>query len=143
MAIGIEARIAEALFEHAYLLESWPHLQKAFPNLGFTPRPDRPHLQAAILPAETTQAVGGKSLPRYLGVFQTTVVWPQGEGDIKPLDAAGRIAEHFKRGTRLRASGLTVHINIPPSVAPAFSDTPWRRWPISIRYQAFLNGADT
>lgn len=134
-----EELIAKDLFNHLIGLGS--SLQIAWPNLDFNPPKDGsndplPYLQADLLPAQTTAAaLGSAGQNRHTGIFQITIVQPEGSGLIDPLETADSIIAHFKRGTSITGDGDTIRIDGPPYTAPSFKDGAYRRLPVLIPYR--------
>jgi len=135
MATGVEASILEGLLAHLSSLTLVPAKSVAWPNVDFDP-PDSGYLGVQLFPASTNQiALGDTGQNRHRGVFQVSVFWELGEGELDAQEAAASVAAHFKRGTQLLQDGLYVRVLTPPTVGPAVYDKKYIQIPVSIEYQ--------
>jgi hypothetical protein len=136
MATTADAIILDGLLEHLSGLTLSTPLTVAYPNVDFSP-PSTGYLRATHFPNETTQVtLGDTGQNRHTGFLQVSVMWPNGTGDIIPLDIAGEVIARFKRGTVISKGGLSIRIINPPTISPALQDDPFTQYPITIRYQA-------
>lgn len=137
MAATPEGEIPNLLMARLAALTLSPALPVAWEGRDYTP-PAGTYLSARYLPNTNQEPFVGNTDPaRHLGIFQVTVnVLPDG-GIIAPSDIAGAIVDHFAKGTKLSANGVTVHVYEKPSVGSALQDPERIRVPVSIRYQSF------
>lgn len=140
--MGVEANIAIALHKHLNTIGLSPALDIVERNTPYKPSVATAYLEADILPAQAIQAsLGDTGYNRQSGIYQVTVCYPVGQGDVPAITIADAIIAHFKRGTSLTESGLTVRVSGPPYRTPAVIDTiavgetrgaPYFRVPVSI-----------
>lgn len=106
----------------------------AWENIDYKPDSKILFLRQTILPAETSQAcLGDNGLDFSVGIFQVDVFIPDGQGR---SDWPDKIADHFKRGTRLTQNQVTVTIT-SVSIEAGLKDDNFYIVPVSIGYQAF------
>lgn len=138
-AVGFESQISEALLQHLAALTLSPALKIAYPNVPFPKegetKPDT-YLEAHQLRAPT-QALGISAWDERAGIWQVDVVYKAQDGLIKPTQIADKVADHFKRGTRLTNGSVRVDFNEPPQIAAPIADGTYTRTPVSIRYRVF------
>jgi hypothetical protein len=138
VATAVEGMIPEALFAHMAELVLTPALPVAYPDIAFTP-PAGPYLRVYFIPNGTERLFIGNGEPnRHQGILQVTVVFPSGQGAIRPNDVAGAVANHFGEGTQLPITGGVVRIDKRPSISPAMQDTDRIQIPVSINWIAFI-----
>jgi hypothetical protein len=140
-AVGKDALIEEALLTRLAALTFSPALQVAWPNKQFpasgSVKPDT-YLAASLLRAET-RGIGISAWNEHAGILQVDVLYKAQDGEIKPLNIAGQVAEWFGRGTRLRNGGLTIYVDDPPAIATAMPNGDgYLKIPVSIRYRSFV-----
>jgi hypothetical protein len=136
MATYVETSIVEALMARLLTLTLSPALPVAWPNLDYTP-PAAGYLRATHVPNSTNQVtLGSTGKNRHVGIFQVDVFLPIMTGISTPMERAGAVAAHFKRGTTLTKDGINVRITRPPEVRPALQSLPYIQVPVIIRYQA-------
>jgi hypothetical protein len=113
------AAIMSALFARAALMETQgPTLPVSFPEpaVPFIPPLDGKWLDVSFAP--NRPAWEGLSSGRMdMGLLQVIVVWPRGEGEIKPAQAAGAVLAHFAKGTTLYSGSTKVVIASEPWLA--------------------------
>lgn len=132
-----EVEIQTTLFDHLRSF-AWEEAQIAWPNKGFKPTPGTAWLRPSILPAETIQeTLGDSGVNRHSGLLQIDVFWPAGEGIERPVEVAGALIKHFKRGTVLAGSTFYVRVPTPPSRATHRDETNWCQVPVLIPWLAF------
>lgn len=113
-----------------------PQIETAFENQGFTPTPDEPFQEVALLPATPdNNAIGGKFF-REIGVFQIALMYPLLVGSADAMARAELIRASFYRGLQLLQAGVTVTIEKTPAIAPGFRDRDRWRLPVSVSYRA-------
>lgn len=138
VASTIEGMIPEALLAHMAELVLTPALPVAYPDIAFTP-PAGPYLRVYFIPNGTERLFIGNGEPNlHQGILQVTVVFPAGQGSIKPNGVAGAIADHFGEGTQLPITGGLIRIDKRPSIFPAMQDTDRIQIPVSINWTAFI-----
>lgn len=136
MATYAETSIAEALLARLATLTLSPAMPVAYPNVTFTP-PAAGYLRATHVPNTANQVTLGTSgKNRHLGIFQVDVFLPINGGISTPMEKAGAVAAHFKRGTTLTRDGISIRIVRPPEIRPALQSAPYLQVPVIIRYQA-------
>lgn len=127
-----------------YLLESrlktWadaqsPAIPVAWQNVPFTPPATR-YLRAWLLPAETGSETLDGAHRRYVGVFQVSVVVPQGTGPGAAEAIAEAIAALYPMNQLLSMTGLDVYIVGPMSVAQGLHSDDRYIVPVTCRYRA-------
>jgi hypothetical protein len=140
MATGTDAIIMAALLDHLATLTFTPVLKIAMPGVDFPKtgetKPDN-YLAAFFMPNDTTNTELGAGQEQHRGMLQVSVFWKKGAGHIKPLEAAGRVIQHFAKGTTLRSGGLKIVIDRKPYAAQPLQDTDRVQVPVTIRYHAF------
>lgn len=136
-AVGIESLITEALLQRLAALALTPALPVAYPNVAFTPPVGGSYLEAREPLRSSTEAIGISRWNEHTGIFQIDVVYRAQDGAIAPTEIADKVADWFKRGTRLINGSVRVDINEPPSVAASMADAPYIRIPVSVRYRVF------
>ena len=125
MASTADAIILDGLCSHLDGLTLSTPLQVAHPDKDFTP-PEAGYLKVTHLPNVTTQEeLGDAGRNRHMGLFQVSVMWPEGQGGVVPTDIAGEVIAHFKRGTVITQDGVTIHVDKPPYLSPRLKDTPY------------------
>ncbi len=139
MATSTDAIILAVLLERLKTLIFTPALAVAEPGIDFPAsgqtKPDN-YLQVAFLPNQTRQVTMGDDPQQKRGLLQVSVYWKSGVGHIKPLDAAGRIIDHFKNQTMF-ASGVRITISSEPWAASPIQEDDRVLIPVTIPYHAF------
>lgn len=136
MATYVETSIVEALMARLATLTLSPALPVAWPNVDYTP-PAAGYLRVTHAPNTATQVtLGTEGKNRHIGIFQVDVMLPIIIGISTPMEKAGAVAAHFKRGTVLTKDGISVRITRPPEIRPALQSLPYIQVPVIIRYQA-------
>lgn len=130
-----DSEIFEAFVKKLHALTLTPAHEVAYPNVDADP--DARHLRCFLLPAEPGQVTYGEAgKNRHRGLFQISVAWPRGMGEVAPGAAAGAVAAHFKRGTVLTEDGINVRVIRPPYRMTAVVEPTWYVIPVRIPYQA-------
>ncbi len=129
--------IRRALEKH--LLALTPAIATATTNNAFTPTTGVPFQRIHLRPNTPDNAVQGARMFFERGIFQITLFWPTGGGAVAAESRAELLRNHFRRGTSLVESGVTVHVTNTPSIAPALVDEDRYSVPVSIYYQAQIN----
>lgn len=145
MADTTEGIIANLLQAGLDSLTLSPSLAVAWSGQTFAPAPDGngnpvAYLEAQLLPNATiTRTINDDGSNRHQGFLQVSVMYPIDKSGIIPaFDIAGLVISHFKKGTVLSGSGVTVRIIQQPFVAPPLPDGDRMRVPVSIPYTAFV-----
>ncbi|NSX15981.1 DUF4128 domain-containing protein [Cupriavidus taiwanensis] len=112
-----------------------PPLPTAWQNVQFTPVPGVPYQRADLLPGAPENPAFGDYY-REVGVFQVSLMYPQGAGPGAADARAKAVREWFSRGTTLIADGIAVVIQRTPAIAAGYADGDRWRVPISIQYFA-------
>jgi len=112
----------------------------AWPNVTFTPPSSGGYLRANILPATTLRAgIPPDSPNRHTGLFQVSVFWPEGQGEIAPSEIAGQIIAAFKHGTSIQIGNSQLRINDAPYRNPAIQEPGWYSIPVRIPYVIYAD----
>lgn len=136
MASTTDAIILDGLCTHLAGLTLSTPLTVAWPDVDFTP-PAAGYVRVTFLPNETMQSeLGDAGRNRHMGLFQVSVMWPEGNGSVTPTDLAGEIVAHFKRGTVITHDGLIIHIDRPPYISPRLKDSPYTQYPVTVSYRS-------
>ena len=131
----MSAKAIRAALE-AYLNTMSPALATAPENVNYTPTSGTPFQRINLLRANPENPTIGTTHYRELGVFQVSLHYPMNAGPSPAETRAELVRTHFKRGTTLTNSGITVTIDGTPTIASGFVDGD--RWvvPVSIPYWA-------
>lgn len=113
-----------------------PSLATAWEGVPFTPVTGTPYQQVNLLPSDTVNPSIGDGHYREMGIFQVTLCYPSNVGTKTALQRADLLCSHFKRGTTLNNSGITVLIRKTPAKAQCIIDGDRIRLAISIYWQA-------
>ena len=137
MASGVEARIAELLFEYIGTLSLSQSLNYAEPSVSFTPEAGTPYIRVDHLPngVETLAVGSGENV--HTGLLQLSVMWPVGEGAIAPLEIASELQSAFDKGLLLNDAVVRLKFNTRPSVTGPIYDGPFVMYPVTIQYSAY------
>lgn len=110
-------------------------LPVAWENTNFTPGSGA-YLAPQLFPAPTDRVtIGG--ITRQYGLFQVTVVCPEGEGSLEPLRRAQEVLDLFPMDLRLAAGDSTVRVPTPPYTSGGVPDTAWYRVPVTVPYECY------
>lgn len=113
-----------------------PNISTAFENAPFTPVAATPYQRLNLLPNTPDNSIQGAGSYFERGLFQITLAYPNGTGPAASEAQAQLIRAHFRRGTSMLESGVTVIVTDTPRVSPAMIDGDRYTTPISIPYQA-------
>ena len=106
----------------------------AWENVPYTPTTGTTYIRPVLLPAEPFQAeIGTNGANRHSGVYQISVFAPAGQGVGALNTLVGSLCDHFKRGTALSYSPVTVTVQ-KAYPSPAMQETDWQQVAISIQY---------
>lgn len=108
-----------------------PALPIAWPNRVYTPTTGVSYLKVDHLPSPTVRrSIGSDGQNVYTGIFQVVGNTPADKGPGEAEILADSIANFFPLGAVY--SGVRI---AAVSVAPAVTDAPWYRTPVSITYE--------
>jgi hypothetical protein len=136
VATEYETKILEALLGRLATLTLSPVVPVAWPMVGYTPGAS-PYIRPWLLPGTTTQVeLGSEGHNRHTGIFQVSLFWPESSAGIRrPMEAAGAIARHFRRGLDISSDGVVVRIFSPPYTSPLQQEPGWSQIPVNVPYQ--------
>lgn len=122
-------------------LSSWaaarvPALRVAYENVPFTPAAGETYLRAYLLPAQTESLDLQGAHRGYRGVFQVTVVRPNGAGRGPALGIAAELNTLFPMNGRYTSGAVTVQIVSPASAGPGLQQENSYVVPVSFEYRA-------
>jgi hypothetical protein len=141
MADPVEVAIESALLNRAQSYATSQSLTIALPNVITTPpvaTPAAKWLQAFFLPAPTAGlGISPNSTNQHYGIFQISVYYGLGSGELAPARIAAGIISYFKFGTEVTKDGFTAKIWKPPYRGPSLNDGTWLCVPVSIPFVAF------
>ena len=108
----------------------------AWENVPYTPTTGTPYLKPVLLPAEPFQAeLGTAGANRHSGIYQISIMYPSSIVGVAALNTlAANLCDHFKRGTVLTYSGVTVTIQ-KAYMSAVMQETDWQMVPITIQYR--------
>jgi hypothetical protein len=124
-----ESRLATWAAAHS------PVLQVAWQNAAFTP-PAATHLRCFLLPAATGSDDLKGDHRQYLGVFQVSIVVPDGAGPAAPETILGELNTLFPMNLRLTSGAITVSQTSPVSAGPGQNEPGLYVVPVSFRYRS-------
>lgn len=136
-ATASEAQILDLLLARAALMVTQgPTLPVAFPEISFTVPADGKYLECSHLPNRAFwEGLSDGAVDQ--GIFQVTVHWPRGVGEIAPLNIAGLVRDHFARGTNLYTTGLRLQVYAKPWYSQPIPGTTDCQVPVSIAYRVY------
>jgi hypothetical protein len=111
-----------------------PALSTAFENVAFTPTPGTPYQRVNLLPAQPENPSVGAELRREIGVMQVTLCYPFNAGTQAVYARAEAIQARFSRGSTWIKDGVTVIVDITPTIGPAAVDGDRFTVPVSVPY---------
>lgn len=113
-----------------------PNLSTAYENVSFTPVAGIAYQRANLLPNTPDNSIQGAATYFERGIFQVTACYPTGTGPAAADTQAQAVRNHFKRGTSMVESFITVIVTDTPRQSTGFVDGD--RWcvPVSIPFQA-------
>lgn len=134
---GVETNIAGALGTRLSQLVLSPAVPISWPNLDFTPQ--GAYLRPTLLPARTeSMGVSFRAPNDHAGVYQVDVFWPVRENYLNAIECASKIIDHFKKGTKMVRSGISVWVDGPPWQSPHLQEPNWFHVPVNIPFRAFV-----
>lgn len=113
-----------------------PTLATAWESVPFTPVVGTAYQQVNLIIADTLNPTLGGTHYRIKGFMQVLLCYPPNAGAKTAATRADLLVNHFKRGTSLTSSGITVIIDKTPSIAPALIDGVIYKIPVSIYFSA-------
>ena len=116
-----------------------PSLATAFENAAFTPVAGTPYQRVNLLPNTPDNSIQGSATYFERGLFQVTLCYPIGTGPSAAETQAQLTRAHFKRGTSMVNSGVTVIVTDTPRVSPAMIDGDRFCISISVPWQAQIS----
>lgn len=130
-------KLIRSLYEQR--LAAWAaarSLPVAWQNVSFTPPASGIYLRAFLLPANTDSLdlEGGHRL--YTGVFQVSIVTPNGQGSGAAEQLAADLDAEFPCNLRLTSGLFAVQIVSPCSQGPMIQGDTHFMLPVSFRYRA-------
>lgn len=136
-ATASEAQILDMLLARAVLMATQgPTLPVASPEVSFTVPTNGKYLECTHLPNRPAwEGLSGGAVDQ--GIFQVTVHWPRGVGEIAPLNIAGKVRDHFARGTNLYSTGLRLNVYAKPWYSQPVPGTTDIQIPCSIPYRVY------
>lgn len=127
-----DAKIRAAFVTKLQAFTSLPSV--AWENVPFTPVAGVTYIAPFLLTGEPTQAeIGTNGANRHVGVYQISIYAPAGNGLLTVGALRDALIDHFKRGTQLTYSDVTVRIQKAYS-GPMLSETDRVHIPITIRW---------
>lgn len=133
-----EASIQAALFARVASLVLSPMHPVAWPNVSFTPPPNKRYLRVTHLPNTTARLfINSSGKHRHEGILQVTVCAALNSGEAVGREIAGQVASHFAVDARLLANGVSVRITKRPAVASALITDTEIQIPANISYECF------
>jgi hypothetical protein len=106
----------------------------AWENKKYTRVIGTPYLEPFLLPGEPVQAeIGASGQNRHVGIYQVSIYAPVGGGVGVINGLIDALCDHFKRGTVLTYSPITLTVEKSFS-GPTIQETDWQHVPITIRY---------
>lgn len=116
-----------------------PALATAYENANFIPVTGTPYQQVNLLLAQPDNQTMGSQFYRAVGVFQISLCYPINTGANAAQARAELLKTHFKRGTSMVETGLTVIVTQTPSITSGMVVGDRYILPISIFYQCDIN----
>ena len=113
-----------------------PTVATAWESVPFTPVVGTAYQQVNLMIADTLNPTLGGTHYRIKGFMQVLLCYPPNAGAKTAATRADLLVNHFKRGTSLTSSGITVIIDKTPSIAPALIDGVLYKIPVSIYFSA-------
>jgi hypothetical protein len=114
-----------------------PSLATAWENTKFQPVVGVPYQRVNLLPGIPENPTIGGTFKRELGLFQVTLMYPQGTGTKDAGDRAQLIRDRFPRGTELNHGNVYVMVDKTPEIRPGSQDGD--RWSVPVRIQYYAN----
>lgn len=129
-------RLIRQLYEQR--LATWAAgkpLPVAWQNVALTP-PAGTYLRAFLLPADTDSQDMAGDHRAYTGVFQVSIVTPNGQGSGAAEELAEELAALFPMALRLTSGAFAVQIIAPTSIGQQIPGDTHLTLPVWFRYRA-------
>lgn len=126
---ALESRLATWAAAHS------PVLQVAWQNAAFTP-PAATHLRAFLIPADTGSDDLKGDHRQYLGIFQVSIVVPDGAGPGEADTIISELDTLFPVNLRLTSGAITVLVTSPVSAGPGQNEPGLYVVPVSFAYRS-------
>lgn len=110
-------------------------LATAYENVAYTPTPDTPYQDVAVLFARPDNREISASHVE-LGFMQVTLRYPTNTGSAAAATRAEAIRTAFYRGRSLTSGGIIVTITDTPEVLPGYVDADRFCIPVRVRFLA-------
>lgn len=130
-------RLIRSLYEQR--LAAWAaarSLPVAWQNVQFRPPASGIYLRAFLLPADTDSLDLEGAHRVYTGVFQISIVTPNGQGSGTAEQLAADLDAEFPNNLRLTSGAFTVQIISPCSQGPSIPGDTHYIVPVSFTYRA-------
>lgn len=109
----------------------------ALQNVSFSPVPGIPYQKVYLVPFKPDDQVQGAGYYQEIGLFQVTLVYPDGAGTGAILARAELLRSLFKKGSAFANGGVTVQISETPELGYLDeSDEDQIQLPVKIPYMA-------
>lgn len=95
-----------------------PSMATAYENVKFTPTPGTPYQQLTMLPASPENPTVGAQHRREVGLMQVSLRYPFDAGTQPATWRAELIQARFRRGSTWVKDGVTVIVDLTPTIAP-------------------------
>ena len=135
----VEADIFSGLINHLNtwtLPDDWTTENNiAYPGVTFVPVQDIPFIQTKVHYNKSIETDLSLELPPIRqGFLQANTMWPKGWGHRDPVDIAGSIRDHFKRGTIIIESGIQIRIDEDPELGVIFEGSTHDTVPLTVTW---------
>ena len=114
-----------------------PAIDTAWQNVPYTPVTGRPWQAVYLLPVAPHNYSMGDGSRQERGVFQVSLMYPQGQGSAAAGARAEMIAALFRRGASFTKGGITVQVERTPEIADGREDGD--RWMVPVKIRYFCN----
>lgn len=118
----------------SHLAGMTPELDTAWENVSYTPTDGVPYQRVALLLADAENPTLGQERVIDRGIFQVSLVYPQGTGPAAAQARVTALRERFPAGLVLTSGGYSIRIERTPSGVPALQDEGRYTLPVSIRF---------
>lgn len=116
-----------------------PAISIAYENAPFTPAAGTPYCRVNLLPNTPDNSTMGSAMFIERGLFQVMLCYPLGVGPATAEAQAQLVRAHYKRGTSMLESGLTVLVTNTPRIAPSTVDGDRYCIPITVPWQCQIS----
>lgn len=115
-----------------------PALLTAWENRSYSPTPGVPYQAIHLLPAEPMNSEIGNARHTESGIFHIRLCYPKGTGSAAAIARAELIRSTFYRGATFSSSGVTVHVETTPEIAPGRVEEDRYVVPVRVRFYAHI-----